>query len=331
MKIKTVVVLSVFAVSAAWFAAGYRNSGDRPSDLRDAVSDSSFEELKTEVGAEGSEVSVPKPAIKPFYVETGSRIKAVNKGYVVDDVPPEAVPPVEFITIPGGKFTMGTNSGGEKFKDARPIHVVTVKTFTMSKTAVTVGQYKECMLKGGCTEPGTGGYCNWGVPGRWLHPVNCVDWYQAKQYAKFKGARLPSEAEWEYAATSGGRNQKYPWGNDAPDCNRAVMYGDDGNGCGKNSTWPVCSKPAGNTAQGLCDMAGNVGQWMQDKYQDSYVGAPVDGSAFDDANGYGYDQVVRGASFYGLGDWHLRADHRKSEYPGRRDFNYGFRLARSSR
>jgi len=57
------------------------------------------------------------------------------------------------------------------------------------------------------------------------------------------------------------------------------MYGSGGDGCGKNGTWPVCSKPAGNTAQGLCDMAGNVAQWVQDKFYNTYNGAPADGSA----------------------------------------------------
>ncbi|MDD5210626.1 MAG: SUMF1/EgtB/PvdO family nonheme iron enzyme [Elusimicrobiales bacterium] len=229
-----------------------------------------------------------------------------------------------WITIPGGKFMMGTDSGG--FEDSKPVHKVAIKTFKMSKTAVTVEQYAECVIKGGCTEPDTGNYCNWGKPGRQLHPVNCVDWYQARAYAKFKGARLPSEAEWEYAATSGGRNQEYPWGNDEPTCDKAVMFGKGVFGCGKNSTMPVCSNTAGNTAQGLCDMAGNVRQWVQDSYQDSYKGAPTDGSAFEAADSY---RVMRGGSFYDLDASYLRADFRNSLDPGRRGVNVGFRLARS--
>ena len=122
--------------------------------------------------------------------------------------------PVEWVTVGGGKFTMGTDDGTDLFKDAKPIHEDSIKNFEMSKTLVTVEQYAECVIKGGCTEPGTGSYCNWGVAGRQRHPINCVDWDQANQYAKFKSARLPSESEYEYAATSGGKNQKYPWGNE---------------------------------------------------------------------------------------------------------------------
>ncbi|HAH31327.1 MAG TPA: Sulphatase-modifying factor protein, partial [Elusimicrobia bacterium] len=123
-------------------------------------------------------------------------------------------------------------------------------------------------------------------------------------------------------------NQKYPWGNDKPTCDKAVMYGNGDYGCGKNSTMPVCSKTAGNTAQGLCDMAGNVWQWVQDKYQDSYKGAPVDGSAFDVA---GADRVVRGGTFDDDVASLLRADYRGSIFPGYRGGGIGFRLVRSSR
>ncbi|MDD2805353.1 MAG: hypothetical protein PHV33_07340, partial [Elusimicrobiales bacterium] len=79
-------------------------------EFRDAVSDSSFEALKTEAGGEASGVSAPEPEIKPFYVETGSRKALGNKGYVAgtDSLAGAPVKPVEFITIPGGKFTMGT-------------------------------------------------------------------------------------------------------------------------------------------------------------------------------------------------------------------------------
>ncbi|MDD2805355.1 MAG: formylglycine-generating enzyme family protein [Elusimicrobiales bacterium] len=322
-----IVWFGLLAVTAGAFAYT-RPHNHIPADLRDAVSDSSFEALKTEAGGEASGVSAPEPEIKPFYVETGSRKALGNKGYVAgtDSLAGAPVKPVEFITIPGGKFTMGTDSGEKGFEDAKPIHEVAIKTFEMSKTVVTVEQYAECVIKGGCTEPATGDYCNWGKPGRQLHPVNCVDWDQAQAYAKFKGARLPSEAEFEYAATSGGRNQKYPWGNDEPTCDKAVMKSNSGYGCGTNSTMPVCSKPKGNTAQGLCDMSGNVWQWVQDKYQDSYKGAPTDGSAFEAA---GSGRVIRGGSFNYDDARVLRADLRLNDDPGDRNGGIGFRLVRS--
>ncbi|MDD2805914.1 MAG: SUMF1/EgtB/PvdO family nonheme iron enzyme [Elusimicrobiales bacterium] len=240
---------------------------------------------------------------------------------------------VQFVTIPGGRFMMGTDNGKKYFEDAVPVREVAVKTFEMSKTAVTVEQYAECVINGWCSEPGTRGYCNWGQKDRKYHPVNCVTWDQAARYAEFKskqrgfeGVRLPTEAEWEYAAKSGGRYQKYPWGNEDASCDRAVMANSQGVvGCGKNRTLPVCSRPDGNTAQGLCDMAGNVRQWVHDTYRDSYKGAPADGSALEVP---GSDRVARGGSFFTTSVGRLRTDCRYYYDAGSYDFEIGFRLAR---
>ena len=179
--------------------------------------------------------------------------KGYISGYHTMNIPVDykTAAPIIWVTIRGGDFTMGTDQGQE---DASPHHEVHVKTFEMSKTPVTTEQYAQCVKAKACTTPGSGHYCNWGKESQRLHPVNCVNWNQAKQYARFAGARLPNESEWEYAATSRGGNQKYPWGNKPLD----GAVGNDG-------TMPVCSRPAWNTAQELCDMTGNVRQWMQDQ------------------------------------------------------------------
>ena len=152
----------------------------------------------------------------------------------------------------------------------------------------------------------------------------CVDWDQAKAYAEWVGGRLPSEAEWEYAARSAGKSRKYPWGNEAPSCERTVMNL-GGWGCGRDATWPVCSKTAGNTEQGLCDMAGNVWEWTQDWYHDSYNGAPTDGSAWESPTGS--HRVNRGGSWYCVAA-NVRAADRIRGAPGVRDDSLGFRAAR---
>lgn len=230
----------------------------------------------------------------------------------------KSVLPIDWVTIPGGKFKMGTSGFLPGLEDTKPAHEVSIKTLEMSKTDVTVGQYLECVSKGKCTAPDAGEGCNWSKPGRQEHPVNCVDWNQANQYAEFAGARLPSEAEWEYAARSGGKDHTYPWGNSLPVTDLLVMN--------VKGTAAVCSRPAGNTEQGLCDMGGNVFQWVQDKYVNAYEGAPADGSPVE--NG-GPLRALRGSSFNNANEILMRSVYRFATAPGYRYDFIGFRVAKS--
>lgn len=220
---------------------------------------------------------------------------------------------IEWVPIPGGSFMMGSGTG-----DEGPRHKVSVRAFQMARTLVTVGQYKACVDAGRCTAPATVGWCNWGAPGHERYPVNCVDWSQAKAFSEWVGGRLPSEAEWEYAARSAGREQEYPWGDAPATCARAVIAP-----CRAGSA-PVCSTPAGNTKQGLCDMAGNEWEWVQDAYHDSYEGAPTDGSAWE---GGGPNRVLRGDSWFYEAP-RARCAARAFDRPDLRDNDNGFRPAR---
>ena len=219
---------------------------------------------------------------------------------------------------------MGSDTGDA---DEQPVHQVTVPAFEMNRTEVTVAQYQACVDAGVCTEPDQcGSYCNWGVAGREDHPVNCVDWFQAVDFCTWMGGWLPSEAEWEYAARGGGQDITYPWGDDSPSCTYAVMR-EGGWGCEMDRTWAVCSKTAGNTAQGLCDMAGNVLEWVQDWYHSDYNGAPSDGSAWEDPSG-SY-RVYRGGSFYNDA-FTLRASYRYDVFPSLRSGILGLRCVRDA-
>jgi formylglycine-generating enzyme required for sulfatase activity len=100
-----------------------------------------------------------------------------------------------------------------------------------------------------------------------------------------------------------------------------------GDGCGRNATWPVCSKPAGNTEQGLCDMAGNALEWVQDWHYDSYEGAPNDGSAWESPAGF--RRVVRGGSWINDDARDFRAGSRDYFVPGARINALSLRPARS--
>ena len=167
-------------------------------------------------------------------------------------------------------FAAGTFKMGAKDERTSKPRTVKVGAFQLSKSEVTVEQYAACVKAGGCTAPKQGRVCNWGMSGRGLHPVNCVTWHQADAYAKWAKARLATEAEWEYAARGAGTQRLYPWGAEPATCEYAVM-GESEDGCGRNRTWPVCSKPKGHSPQGLCDMAGGVSEWTGTKDKRSYV------------------------------------------------------------
>ena len=240
---------------------------------------------------------------------------------------------IKWIEIPGGRFEMGSRRGGDD--DGMPRHEVTVPTFLMAKTEVTVEQYRACVGAGVCSQPGAGDKCNWGVSGRDSSPVNCVTWHQARVFAKWVGGRLPSEAEWEYAARSAGKDQEYPWGDTVASCAFAIM--DDANaargqnretaGCGAGTTSPVCSRPDGNSLQGVCDLAGNVWEWTEDCWHESYTGAPADHVPWT-AGCQSGARVWRGGSCLGS-ERLLRSTFRFRGDPGNHSTGLGFRTVRS--
>ena len=134
-----------------------------------------------------------------------------------------------------------------------------------------------------------------------------MDWGQATTFAKWAGGRLPTGEEWTYAATSGGQSWEYPWGDEPATCDRAIMD-DGGSGCGQGHTWPVCSKPAGHSRQGVCDLAGNVWEWADER----------EGAS---------DRVYRGGGWYNPASL-LRVTYRLRNTPSSRNSYLGFRLAR---
>jgi formylglycine-generating enzyme required for sulfatase activity len=200
---------------------------------------------------------------------------------------------LNWVSINGGSFMMG-GPEDTMYGSRLPIHEVNVPSFELTRTEITAAQYRCCCLAEVCTEPRPAGYtpdyqpgsyddpdenCNWDLPEENDRPINCVDWQQAVDFCEWAGGRLPSEAEWEYAARSEGKDRTYPWGEQGPSCDLAVMA-DWMPGCDEERTWDVCSKPAGNTEQGLCDMAGNVAEWVEDCFHSNYEDAPTDGSAW---------------------------------------------------
>jgi formylglycine-generating enzyme required for sulfatase activity len=181
----------------------------------------------------------------------------------------ELIEPV-MIQIPAGSFKMGSNVESDEI----PTRDVFVDEFSIDKYEVTVAQYLECVEAGGCEpfvlgkgafiQPYEWDYCNYGQPGKENHPMNCVNWFEADRFCRWADKRLPTEAEWEKAAR-GTDGRRFPWGDEQATCDHIVMD-IGGDGCGRESTWPVGSKPMGASPYGVMDMSGNVWEWVADWY-----------------------------------------------------------------
>lgn len=188
--------------------------------------------------------------------------------------------------IQGGTFLMGDDQSANL--NEKPAHQVYVQNFLISTTEITVSQYKKCVETGVCEIPATFDQCNWsdGLNSDLdSHPINCIDWRQARIFAKWVGGDLPTEAQWEYVATSQGLMIKHPWGNTEATCDLAIMNDSVlGLGCQNERTWPVCSKTNGNSRQGLCDLSGNVSEWVLDEWHASYQNAPDQDAAWCDSS-----------------------------------------------
>ena len=242
---------------------------------------------------------------------------------------------LQWVTIPGGSFMMGSNFGS---RQETPVHHVTVKPFQLSKTEVTLGQYRACEESGNCTMLRKRRSLSRGLETEKLNasrPVTGVDWKTARVFCTWAGGgRLPSEAEWEYAARSGGKTRSYPWGEEEASCARAVISVGGRAGCGRagigrsKRPFPVCSKTSGNTTHGLCDMVGNVAEWVEDCWHNNYQGAPSNGSAWS-SGGNCRSGVLRGGSYYDGYQNLIRATSRKRATARFSNTSIGFRCARS--
>jgi len=269
----------------------------------------------------------------------------------------------EMVVIPAGKFVMGSSDvqrawaathGASRgsVADEAPQHEVTVRPFALGKYPVTRGEYETFVretkrsAKDGCgrdsfkwdEDPAL----SWQSPGfaqSDRDPVVCVSWEDAKAYVEWlngkaqKGAiegpyRLPSEAEWEYAARAG-TTTKFWWGDDAAQASIYAWYKDNSEG----RTHPVGQKPA--NAFGLYDMAGNVWEWTEDCYAETYATPPTDGraneSGVSDPRANGTKKCMRvdrgGTWLYPA--WLLRTATRERNPMNFRDRIMGFRVAKS--
>jgi formylglycine-generating enzyme required for sulfatase activity len=226
----------------------------------------------------------------------------------------------EMVMIPAGSFLMGSvpsaRSGDKAFKpaaDEQPQHSVRIKAFAIGKFEVTQAQWQTIMGDNPSVNKGAN------------LPVDSVSWDDTQIFIQRLNAktgkryRLPTEAEWEYAAR-GGTSTAYSFGDDGGMLDQYGWY--EANSGGKSH--PVGEKLPNKF--GLHDMHGNVWEWVQDCYKPGYAGAPGDGSAVTVAQGC--ERVDRGGAWQS-GPNNLRSGNRDWGPPSYRLNNLGFRLARA--
>lgn len=224
--------------------------------------------------------------------------------------------------IPAGEYSMGSDNSES---DEAPFHTVFLDAFWIDETEVTIRMYALCVDAGVCKEPTNKksfshpdyyGNIEFGN-----YPVIYVDWDMAKNYCEWVDRRLPTEAEWEKAARGITAND-YPWGNTAPDAD--ILNFDRNVGDLTN----VGNYLGGKSAYGVLDMAGNVWEWVNDWYDDTYY------QTSDSMNPRGPDsdiyryRVLRGGSWSDGGKV-VRSSNRFKNYPYTSGNNIGFRCALS--
>ncbi len=220
------------------------------------------------------------------------------------------------VLVPKGAISLGSSTG---YADEKGGPTVEVAAFWLDETEVTTAAYAECERAGACTKPDDGGACNWGRPDRAGHPINCVDWTQATAYCAWAGKRLPTEAEWEYAARNGKERRTYPWGEAAPTTQLCWSK------TSRSSTCEAGKFAAGASAQGALDLSGNVQEWVCSAYKFPYDAAAASGCAGAPDDGR---RVQRGTGYGVVMPMDVRAARRDNQAPTKRHAVVGFRCAR---
>lgn len=228
----------------------------------------------------------------------------------------------QMVSVVSGSFSMGSDNGEA---DEKPVKIITVSAFKIDKFEVSNANYDSCVNRGGCTpahyEDGkcimwtARGIKKVRVPSSLRSPkspVVCVSWSQARQYCQYKRKKLPTEAQWEYAALSG-TNRAYAWGNQGSSSTKASQ--DRPSDCGSYS-------PNG---WNIYDMTGNVWEWTNDRYaQDQYVESDNNNPMGPSIGRY---RSIRGGGWYSS-QKQLRIKNRQWFLPEKGEVSIGFRCVK---
>ena len=225
--------------------------------------------------------------------------------------------------IPAGCFQMG-DAFDEGPDEERPVHTACLPAFQMDVHETTNEEYARCVDAGQCQPPFTIGSWTraqyYGNPSYDDYPVIWVNWAEASDYCTWADKRLPTEAEWEYAARGGLEGRRYPWGDEITGADANFYNSGDPE---DNDTNAVMSYPP--NGYGLYDMTGNVLEWVNDWFDaDYYDISPQDGPQGPEE---GYLRVLRGGAWDALPDL-IRVSARGRLYPTLRSSFHGFRCAR---
>ncbi|MFQ5629693.1 MAG: formylglycine-generating enzyme family protein, partial [bacterium] len=224
-----------------------------------------------------------------------------------------------FVSVPGGTFTMG-DVWREGAADERPLHAVTLSPFYMSKYEITFSQFDAFCNATGRSKPSDTGW------GRGNQPVVYVSWLDARAYCEWLSmqlgyqVRLPTEAEWEYAARSGGKNKKWAGTSELKQLGDFAWFSDNSD----NRPHAVGQKQA--NGMDLNDMAGNVWEWCFDWYDSTYY----EHSPLQNPSGpsSGIKRILRGGS-WGIAS-SCRTTNRSKFEPHIMYYEFGFRIVRPS-